>query len=165
VDGISIAPSTEPPGANCPAGGQKLVPVYISGEAAGPPAYICNGAQGPQGLQGAPGAQGATGATGAAGAQGETGAQGPQGETGAQGPAGPQGEIGPAGPQGPQGAAGPQGPAGVQVAGSLLLMLEGMAPPPGYVLVGTFVVEERIDPDGRRGQRPARLRVVMWQKQ
>jgi hypothetical protein len=52
----------------------------------------------------------------------------------------------------------------VQVAGSLLLMIEGVPPPPGYVLVGTFV-EERIDADGRRGQRPSRMRVVMWRKQ
>jgi hypothetical protein len=41
--------------------------------------------------------------------------------------------------------------------------LEGAAPPPGYVLVGTFV-EERIDADGRAGQKPFRLRIVMWRK-
>lgn len=56
---------------------------------------------------------------------------------------------------------GATGPAGVQVPGTLLLMMEGVAPPPGYVLVGTFV-EERVDTGDRR---PSRLRVVMWRKQ
>jgi hypothetical protein len=133
VDGISIAPTTEAPGANCPAGGQKLTPIYLNGEAAGPPAYICNGVQGakgeageagaagPQGPQGEQGAKGDTGATGPQGPKGDTGAtgaagpqgpQGEQGETGAIGPQGPQGERGRRGAQGETGATGPQGPQG-----------------------------------------------------
>jgi hypothetical protein len=146
VDGVSIVASEEMPGANCAAGGQRLVPNYSNGSPAGPPSYICHGMRGPQGE------------AGAAGATGADGAQGPQGEPGPVGPQGPEG------PQGLQGPAGPQGPAGMQVAGSLLLMVEGVPPPPGYLLVGTFV-EERIDADGRGGERPRRLRVVLWQKQ
>jgi hypothetical protein len=49
-------------------------------------------------------------------------------------------------------------------AGSLLFILEGVAPPPGYSLVGTFV-QERVDPDGPGGQPPERINVVMWRKQ
>ena len=194
VDGISIAPIQEAPGPNCANGGQKLTPVYLDGDPAGPPAYVCNGTQGPAGPQGAAGATGPPGAHGDAGpvgpqgrqgpqgspgAAGPTGAQGPQGEigppgaTGNQGPPGPAGPIGAQGPQGPagptgaQGVRGPQGvagPEGAQYPGSLLMMLEGTPPPPGYTRIGVFV-EERIDPDGRGGQRPTRLRVVLWVKQ
>ena len=44
------------------------------------------------------------------------------------------------------------------------MMVEGVPPPPGYVLVGMFV-EERIDADGKGGQKPARMRIVLWKKQ
>ena len=44
------------------------------------------------------------------------------------------------------------------------MMVEGVAPPAGYVRIGTFV-EERIDADGNGGQKPTRLRIVLWQKQ
>jgi subtilisin-like proprotein convertase family protein len=95
----------------------------------------------------------------AIGNTGDSGPQGPQGDTGPQGPQGEPGATGATGPQGPQGL-----PGLVQIPGSLLLMLEGVEPPPGYVLVGTFV-EERIDADRRDGQKPKRMRVVMWRKQ
>lgn len=88
---------------------------------------------------------------------GPAGAQGNAGPTGTQGPRGDTGAIG------PQGAAGTAGTNLVQLPGSILLMMEGVAPPAGYARVGTFV-EERIDADGRGGQRPARMRIVMWRK-
>jgi hypothetical protein len=45
----------------------------------------------------------------------------------------------------------------------LLLLPEGQAPPPGYRRLGSFV-EEAVDTDGRGGQRPFRLTIVIWQK-
>jgi FG-GAP repeat protein/collagen triple helix repeat protein len=122
IDGITIAPSQELPGPNCPTGGQRLLPVYSNGNPAGAPAYVCNGAQGPQGV---PGAAGATGATGS------QGAVGPPGPTGATGPQGPQGLIGPPGPQGP---AGPG-----LIPGSLLVLPEGVPPPSAYSFVGSTI--------------------------
>ena len=127
---------------------------------------------GSAGPQGATGPQGPAGPSGATGAQGEIGPQGPAGPSGATGAQGSQGEIGPQGPAGPTGATGPQGvgvagphgPSGEGlVSGSLLLMLEGQAPPPGYRRLGSFV-EEAVDPDGRGGQRRFRLTIVIWQK-
>lgn len=67
--GQSVVTASEPPGANCPAGGVKFV--SVSGTE-----YVCNGA---------------AGAPGAAGAQGPAG---PAGADGAQGPAGPPGAAG-----------------------------------------------------------------------
>ena len=55
------------------------------------------------------------------------GAQGPQGAPGAPGPIGP---MGPAGPEGPPGPTWP--------AGSLLYLLAGATPPPGFTFLGTF---------------------------
>ena len=129
------------------------------------------GPPGPMGPQGEPGAQGLKGDPGDQGLQGLQGVQGERGPQGLQGDRGPQGEPGPQGLTGPKGDKGDKGDQGlqgapgvVQVPGSLLLMLEGVAPPPGYALVGTFV-EERIDADGPGGQKPKRLRVVIWRKQ
>jgi hypothetical protein len=112
VDGISIAPTTEAPGANCPAGGQKLTPIYLNGEAAGPPAYICNGVQGAKGEAGEAGAAGPQGEQGAKGETGATGPQGPQGVQGEKGDKGDPGATGATGPQGPKGETGLAGPAG-----------------------------------------------------
>jgi len=129
-----------------------------------------HGPAGPSGATGAQGPAGPTGATGEQGLQGEIGPQGPvgpTGATGAQGSAGPAGATGPQGPSGPTGATGPQGPTGPSgeglVSGSLLLMPQGQAPPPGYRRLGSFV-EEAVDSDGRGGQRPFRLTIVIWQK-
>jgi hypothetical protein len=108
---------TEPPGANCPAGGVKITVIQGKPDEAAPapepittgPAppkppdptdltfFVCNGVPGAAGAQGPPGPAGPTGATGA---------------TGATGPAGAAGAAGPAGPAGPRGATGAQGPAG-----------------------------------------------------
>ncbi|AKF10084.1 DUF7151 family protein [Sandaracinus amylolyticus] len=126
-DGRSIAmrTSADPPGANCATGGVRIeagIDANANGTldaaevSAALTRYVCNGAQGPQGVQGATGAQGPQGATGAQGPQGATGAQGPQGATGAQGPQGATGAQGPQGATGPQGAQGPQGPAGALAA-------------------------------------------------
>ncbi|HJU44357.1 MAG TPA: choice-of-anchor L domain-containing protein [Vicinamibacterales bacterium] len=68
------------------------------------------------------------------------GAQGPAGPPGPTGPIGPAGPTGPTGPQGPKGETGPQGPAGADadaIAGSLLILPAGVAPPNGYVLIGS----------------------------
>jgi hypothetical protein len=144
-DGVSILSVPEPAGVNCSAGGFALTPMFSSGGVAGPVQYVCNGVAGADGAIGAQGRQGEPGAMGPAGANGLNGATGTNGTNGVDG------------------AQGPQGPAGMQVPGSLLLMLEGVAPPPDYVLVGTFV-EERIDGGDRGGRRPIRVRVVMWRK-
>jgi hypothetical protein len=150
VDGISIAPTTEAPGANCPAGGQKLTPVYLNGEAAGPPAYICNGVQGAKGDAGEAGAAGPQGPQGEQGVKGDTGAtgpQGPKGDTGATGAAGPQGPQGEQGPKGDTGAAGPQGPKGDTGA-------TGAAGPQGPQ--GEKGETGAIGPQGPQGERGAR---------
>jgi hypothetical protein len=63
---------------------------------------------------------------GATGAKGDTGAQGIQGEKGEKGDTG---------------AVGPQGPVGEGlIPGSLLFLSPGIAPPPGYVLLGSTKV-------------------------
>jgi hypothetical protein len=121
VDGVTIAPSSEPPGPNCAAGGQRLIPMYSTGIVAGPTAYVCNGVQG---------AQGATGADGA---------------PGPQGPAGPQGPPGPAGPQGPAGPAGSDinVVAGMTVLRALAGPTDPAPPAPaGYALIGIFKLEK-----------------------
>lgn len=84
---------------------------------------------------GTPGPPGATGPQGTPGVNGSDGATGP---TGLQGPPGPTGLTG---PQGLQGLIGPTGPAGsdaTAVTGSLLYLPAGIAPPAGYVFVGSF---------------------------
>jgi hypothetical protein len=110
------------------------------------------------------------------GPRGETGPQGPKGDAGPQGPTGLQGEQGPVGPAGPQGPAGPkgdtgpmgpqglQGPAGTAIPKSLLFLIDPDLPPAGYVLIGSYW-EERVDADGKGGQKPHRIRMSMWQKQ
>ncbi len=65
------------------------------------------------------------------------GPQGPQGDTGATGPAGPAGPAGPRGPAGP-------GP----VPGSIIMLPTSIAPPAGYVLLGTTSYMMRL-PSGR----------------
>ncbi len=76
------------------------------------------------------------------GEKGDPGAMGPKGDPGPAGPAGPQGS---AGPQGAVGPAGPQGPAGPGlVPGSLLFLVAGAVPPPGYVFLGTQSVAYRM---------------------
>jgi hypothetical protein len=68
----------------------------------------------------------------------------PQGPPGPQGPAGPQGPVGPQGPQGeigPPGPVGPQGLPGINLpSGAVITLREGVAPPPGYTLIGTTIV-------------------------
>jgi Collagen triple helix repeat (20 copies)/FG-GAP-like repeat/FG-GAP repeat len=84
-------------------------------------------------LVGPPGPPGPPGPDGPAGPQGPQGPQGVPGATGAPGP------VGPAGPAGPQGPAGPPGPAGPDwPIGSILYMVPGSTPPPGFRLIGTF---------------------------
>jgi hypothetical protein len=116
VDGISIAATQELPGTNCPNGGQKLTPLYLNGNAAGPSAHVCNGV---------------------------AGAQGPTGATGATGPAGPTGSL---------------------PSGALLFLLDGDQAPSGFLRIGSYR-EERVDPDGPKGQKPNALRIVIWRKQ
>jgi DNA-binding beta-propeller fold protein YncE len=85
----------------------------------------CVGTPGPPGPAGPPGPEGPVGPTG------------PQGEAGLQGPPGPAGPVGPVGPAGP---AGPQGPAGPGLpSGSVLYLVHGTQPPPGYTLLGNFI--------------------------
>ncbi|HYQ04467.1 MAG TPA: hypothetical protein VER96_37600 [Polyangiaceae bacterium] len=137
--GQSVVGESEPPGANCVAGGAKFT-------SASGVNYACNGdpggSMGPMGPMGptgpagesvigeseGPGANCATGGTkltagtsityvcnGATGPAGTGGTAGPMGATGPMGPTGPMGETGPAGAAGPMGATGPigvTGPAG-----------------------------------------------------
>jgi hypothetical protein len=80
------------------------------------------------------------------------GPPGPQGPQGPPGPAGPQGPVGPQGPQGeigPSGPVGPQGPPGIDLpSGAVITLRGGVAPPPGYTLIGTTVVLVK-KPDGQ----------------
>jgi Collagen triple helix repeat (20 copies) len=107
---IALRTSVEPPGNNCPAGGNKFD--------AGPDGnkngtledaevtattFVCNGVSGPAG---------ATGATGVAGPAGPVGATGSAGPAGATGATGPTGAVGAVGATGPAGATGPQGTGG-----------------------------------------------------
>jgi len=84
-----VRTTSEPIGANCAAGGQKIETGTDNGNGGGSAndgalqngeiqttSYICNGIVGAQGNTGATGAQGNTGATGAQGSQGPTGATG-----------------------------------------------------------------------------------------
>jgi Collagen triple helix repeat (20 copies) len=98
---IALRTSVEPPGNNCPAGGNKFD--------AGPDGnkngtledaevtattFVCNGAKGAPGVAGAAGATGPAGAPGPAGATGPAGTGGTAGATGATGPQGPAGAAG-----------------------------------------------------------------------
>jgi collagen type I alpha len=127
ADGVSgksvgLRTSTEPPGNNCPSGGNKVqAGVDTDGNGkledseVGTTAYVCNGATGAIGSTGVIGATGATGATGAVGATGATGPVGATGVIGATGAAGATGAIGAtgaAGATGPVGQTGATGPAG-----------------------------------------------------
>lgn len=82
-----------------------------------------------------------TGPAGPAGPQGESGPQGATGPPGPQGEQGPQGIAGPNGATGPAGPPGPQGPSGLDLpSGGLIVLREGIAPPPGYTLIGATIV-------------------------
>jgi probable HAF family extracellular repeat protein len=116
------------------------VTLVLSGGPMGP-----QGPAGPQGIQGIPGPQGPAGPQGV---QGDPGAMGPQG---------------PAGPKGDKGDIGPAGPAGTAIPGSILLLPAGVAPPDGYVLLGSYR-EEHVAVDGPGKGRPFNMTIVMWQK-
>ena len=82
---IALRTGTEPPGANCPAGGNKFEAGpdsnkngALDNSEVSTTTFVCNGA------------------TGASGATGATGAAGPAGPAGPTGPAGPAGPVGPA---------------------------------------------------------------------
>jgi hypothetical protein len=105
-------------------------------------------------------------------------AAGPPGSTGAQGPIGPQGSQGPTGPPGPQGPIGPAGAAGVpgpqglqgepgtQPIGTIIFLIEGTPPPPGFTLIGTMLGNVRLMHDGDRDRddRPHRVRFSVYRK-
>jgi hypothetical protein len=76
--GESVSGASEPPGANCAAGGAAY-------ELGGFTTYVCHGAAGSAGATGAAGSTGATGATGSQGPQGVAGATGATGAAGAAG--------------------------------------------------------------------------------
>jgi hypothetical protein len=99
------------------------------------------------------------GPAGPPGPKGDKGDKGDRGETGPAGPAGLQGPIGPIGPIGP---AGPQGPPGQGIVrGGLLYLPQGVAPPPGFILIGTF--EQHLKPAGdAKGN--IKLTINVWQK-
>jgi hypothetical protein len=126
------------------------------------------GPQGPTGPMGPVGPTGPAGADGAPGATGPTGPQGPIGATGPAGPTGPQGPIGPAGATGATGAAGANAAA---VVGSLLYLPAGVAPPAGYVFVGSFQQSLRPNvalPNGKtetNGGAEVKLFVNVYRKQ
>ena len=111
---------------------------------------------------------------------GPTGPMGPMGPTGPTGPAGPEGPMGATGPTGPQGPTGPAGATGATgaagsdaaaVAGSLLYLPAGVAPPAGYVFVGSFQQSLRPNvalPNGRtetNGGAEVKLFVNVYRKQ
>ncbi|HEX6163507.1 MAG TPA: choice-of-anchor L domain-containing protein [Vicinamibacterales bacterium] len=129
------------------------------------------GPMGPAGPTGPAGADGAPGATGPTGPQGPAGATGPQGPIGATGPAGATGPQGPLGPAGATGATGPAGSNAAAVPGSLLYLPAGVAPPPGYVFVGSFQQSLRPNvalPNGRtetNGGAEVKLFVNVYRKQ
>ncbi len=80
------------------------------------------------------------GPAGPPGPPGQPGPPGPKGDQGAPGLPGPKGDKGDPGPPGPAGPQGPPGTAGLPV-GTLLYLVDGAAPPPGFVLLGTFKQE------------------------
>lgn len=131
--------SPEPPGGNCPAGGQSVQigldenrNDVLDDDEVDQTSYVCNGADGEVDLEITPIDEGdsrcpfggtnfrvgeeefvaCNGSPGATGPAGPTGATGPAGPTGPTGPAGPTGATGPAGETGPTGAAGPAGETG-----------------------------------------------------
>lgn len=113
-----------------------VVTVLLPLGTVGPP-----GPAGPAGLMGPEGPPGTAGPAGPPGAQGATGPQGPAGPEGSTGPQGIPGGQGIPGTPGTPGVPGPIGPAGPPVAvaqGSLLFLPAGVAPPSGYVFVGSF---------------------------
>ena len=73
-------------------------------------------------------------------------------------PLGPQGPAGPAGSKGPVGLQGPAGPG--LISGSVLLLVSGIAPPPGYALLGT--TEFKLGPPNNKS---GRLEVNVYVKQ
>lgn len=105
---------------------------------------------------------------------GTQGPPGPPGPPGPAGPPGPEGPMGPQGPEGPQGAMGPiglTGPAGSNVPGSLLLLPAGVAPPSGYVFVGSTQMSLRPTvampnkKDEEKGGAEVKLSVNVYRKQ
>jgi hypothetical protein len=74
-----------------------------------------------------------TGLQGPPGPPGPKGDKGDQGLQGVPGPPGPKGDTGPAGPPGLQGPAGPG-----YATGAVIQLLEGAAPPAGFVLLGNY---------------------------
>lgn len=134
-------------------------------------AVVLPGMLGPTGPTGLTGATGATGTAGDIGPPGPTGATGPKGDQGDAGAAGP---TGPTGPTGPQGVIGPTGAAGADltaVAGSLLFLPAGVAPPPGYVFVGSYQQSLRPNvalPNGKtetNGGPEVKLSINVYRKQ
>lgn len=134
------------------------------------------GPQGPAGAQGERGAQGEIGPQGPQGPQGEVGSAGPQGPQGEAGPAGspgvngdrgPQGEggekgeRGEQGPQGGPGAKGNRGDAGAAgISSPIIFLLEGEAPPKGYVRIGRF--RGKLESEPKRKER--HFEIVMYQR-
>lgn len=142
------------------------------------------GADGPKGDTGAAGLPGPKGDTGDpgpkgdkgdAGAQGDKGDSGPKGDPGANGAPGAKGDTGPKGdsgvagapgakgdmgPKGDPGANGAQGAAGFS--SPLLFLADGQAPPPGYVLLGTF--KGSVQLTGAQGQGKS-VTVFVYQRQ
>ena len=93
------------------------------------------GPEGPPGPDGQPGPEGLPGPEGKQGPEGQSGSKGPDGD---RGPEGPQGQAGSPGPDGPAGPRGPDGlPGEGLVSGSMLFLLPGATPPPGYVFTAT----------------------------
>ena len=110
---------------------------------------VATGAAGPQGPAGPPGPAGPAGPQGDIGPQGPAGADGLQGPEGQQGPQGLQGLPGAQGPAGPAGAPGPQGPPGEALTkGSILTLVAGSIPPPGFVQIGTVKLP-MVNPAGK----------------
>jgi hypothetical protein len=103
-----------------------------------------------------------------AGPPGPEGPQGPEGPAGLQGPQGPEGPAGVQGPQGDKGDQGETGPAGEGlIPGSLLFLPAGVAPPTGYVFVGSYQLNLRPNVAGTedRGGPEVRVGVNVYQRQ
>jgi hypothetical protein len=133
------------------------------------------GDPGPEGPEGPEGPTGPTGPEGPTGPQGPTGPEGPTGPQGPQGPTGPEGPTGPTGPTGPQGPMGPEGPQGARgekgdtgergeglVSGSILILMNGVAPPPGYTFVGSAQIQVRASDDRVPVAVPQNLQVNLY---
>jgi len=101
------------------------------------------------------GPAGPPGPKGDTGEKGDPGAPGEKGERGEKGDKGDRGEMGPPGPPGPRGESG-------IVPGGLLFLPQGVAPPPGYILIGSF--DQQLKPAAADAKGNLKVTINVWRK-